>query len=101
MELPSYEDLGEATDLSAVEVAWRAWADGWLKWPNMDVCYEWHWNSFQGEKHVENSTWFLGKNKICQILLGLEIAPLKFKSSPSEKKDGFGKKQSIPKNGSW
>ena len=29
MELPSYEDLGEATDLSAVEVAWRAWAAGW------------------------------------------------------------------------
>ena len=28
MELPSYEDLGEATDLSAVEVAWRAWAAG-------------------------------------------------------------------------
>lgn len=28
MELPSYEDLGEATDLSAVEVVWRAWAAG-------------------------------------------------------------------------
>lgn len=74
MELPSYEDLGEATDLSAVEVAWHL--GSWLKWP-----YEWMYvmkdigNSFQGEEYVEHSTWFLGNNKICEILLGLELHP--------------------------
>ena len=53
-------------------------------------------NSFQDEECVEHSTWFLGKNKICEILLGKDTSPLKFKSSPSEKNDGFGKKTIHP-----
>ncbi len=47
MELPSYEDLGEPTDLSAVEVSLGRERNFWQRVKSTlrttDACYEWHW----------------------------------------------------------